>query len=116
MKKPCVVIKVPREVKIGAHTYRVWFDEREEDGDYKGSTLFRKREILLNPVIHKQDLRITYLHEVLHAVTDAYNQKVPEEAIGVIAQAMGAWLYGDLGIDVDFSNIPHRQVQGRITE
>ena len=108
-----LVIKVPSEIKIGAHTYKIWFDEREEDGDYKGSTLHRKREVLLNPLLHKQDLRITYLHEVMHILSDAYNQKMPEDEVGVMAQALGVFLYNNLGIELDFSNIPQRKIQGR---
>ena len=107
------LIKVPATINIGSHSYRIWFDEREDDGDFKGSTLYRKREVLLNPSQHPQDLKITYLHEVIHTIAEAYSQRVPEEAVAVLAQGLGTFIYNNLDIDLDFSDIPSRKVDGR---
>ena len=108
-----MIVKVPKEIKIGSHTYKVWFDEREDDGDFRATTLHGKCEVLLNPRLHPQQLRVTYLHEVLHVLGEAYSQKLPEEAVGVLAEALGTLLFSVLDLDFDFSDIPIRKVEGR---
>ena len=108
-----MIVKVPKEVKVGLHTYKVWFDEREDDGDYHGSTLHRKREILLNPKLHPQQLRVTLLHEVVHALCAAYSLKLQEGDVDVLGEALGTFLFSVLDLDFDFSDIPVRKVEGR---
>ena len=108
-----IVVKVPKEIKIGAHTYKVWFDEREDDGNFKGSTLYRKREIILSTELHPQDLRVTFLHEAIHMLTKAYSQVLSEDDVSVLGEALGAFLFGVLDLDFDFSDIPVRKVEGR---
>lgn len=108
-----IIVKVPREIKIDPHSFKVWFDEREDDGDFGGTTLHRKREVLLNPKRHPQQLRVTYLHEVLHVLGEVYSQKLSEADTSVLAEALGAFLFGVLDLDFDFSDIPVRKVEGR---
>ena len=108
-----VVIKIPKEIKVGSHTYRLWFDEREDDGNFRGTILHSKREIMLNPKLHQQDLRVTFLHEIVHALNKAYSQNLPEDDVSVLGEALGTLLFSILDIDFDFSDVPTRKVEGR---
>ena len=107
-------IKIPKIIKIGSHSYKVYFDEREDDGDFRGSALHSHHEILLNPSLHKEQLRITFIHEVLHIIGQVFDMRdQSDECILKTAEGLGILLFSDLGISFDFSNIPTRKVNGR---
>lgn len=104
-------LKVPTNIKIGSHEYKVLFDEREEDGNFRGSILHKYHEILLNPDIHPQQLRVTFIHEVMHAVAHTYSIVPPEEDVSRLAEGIAELLFNNLGVDLDFSDIPTRKVR-----
>ncbi len=107
------IIKIPKEIRIGSHTYKVWFDEREDDSGFIGSSLHRRHEILLNPDIHIQQKRVTFLHEALHVINECYGIRPPDEDIERLAEGIGQLLFSNLDIDFDFGNIPTRRIEGR---
>ena len=106
-------IKVPRVIKVGSHSYKVYFDGREDDGDFRGSALHNHHEILLNPTLHREQLRVTFIHEVLHIIGQVFDERMPEESTIRTAEGLGILLFSNLGIDFDFSSIPTRRVSGR---
>jgi len=99
-------IRVPLSVSIGSHSYRVILDESEDDGDHSGTCLHHKSEIRLNPLIHKDQLRITYLHECIHLICRVYDINPPETEVTRLAEGIGELLYRNLELDLDFGNIP----------
>lgn len=107
------IVKIPKEVRIGSYTYKIWFDEREDDSDFKGSSLHRRHEILLNPEIHPQHRRVTFIHEILHIINECYGISPPEGDITRLGEGIGQFLFSNLDIDFDFSDIPHRKIDGR---
>ena len=104
-------IEVQPKLKIASHTYQVLFDEREDDGDFRGSALHRHHEVALNPKLHAQQLRVTYLHEVLHVIDQSYCMHLSEDAVGPLAEGLAEFLFNNLGIELDFSKIDTRKVR-----
>jgi len=108
-----VIVKIPGIIQIGSHHYRVYFDEREEDGDFRGSALHRYHEILLNPNLHREQLRVTFLHEVLHIISQVFEVRPPEDDIVRLAEGLASLLFNNLSLDFEFEDVPTRVVEGR---
>ena len=111
-----MVTKIPYNIQIASHTYKVWFDEREKDGDFRGSALHRYHEILLNPDLHKQQIRVTFLHEVIHVICQTFDLSPSESETHRLAEGIADFLFSNLNINFDFSDIPIRKVEGRTDE
>ena len=99
-------IKVPLSVSIGSHSYKVTLDESEDDGSHNGTCLHNKSEIRLNSLMHKDQLRVTYLHECIHLICRVYDINPPETEVTRLAEGIGELLYRNLELDLDFGNIP----------
>ena len=71
-------IKVPKRIKIGGIDYKVKADTeaRHElsSHSWRGSSSSVKREILIHnsDVYNQQDKSVTFLHELLHSISDVY--------------------------------------------
>lgn len=100
-----VSIKVPPTIELGSHIYEVLFDAAQEDREFRGTFSDRRHKILLNPELHPQQLRITYLHEVLHTLFNFIGVTPPETDVIRLAEGLGEVLFTNLGIDFDFSTV-----------
>ncbi len=107
-----MIIKIPPHIQIASHTYTLWFDPREDDSDFSGSALYRHHEVLLNPELHHQTLRVTFLHELLHIINLVFDIKAPEETVRGFGEGLANILFNNLDIDFDFSDVPTRKVEG----
>lgn len=64
---------VPQSFKAGPYRYGVGFDgEAAYDYDYFGVCLYRSRRVKLDPRQADTELAQTMIHEVLHALGNAY--------------------------------------------
>jgi hypothetical protein len=64
---------VPTQVVCGPYRYTVSFDgETCYDYNYSGVALFRSKRIKLDPRMSDTELPQTFLHEVLHALGNAF--------------------------------------------
>lgn len=63
----------PKEIQVGPYRYQVSFDgEAAHDYNYSGVTLYRSRRLKLDPRQSDTELPQTFLHEVLHAIGNAW--------------------------------------------
>lgn len=63
----------PAETRVGPFRYGVEFDaDAANDYGYAGACLYRSRRIKLDPRQADTELPQTFLHEVLHALGNAY--------------------------------------------
>lgn len=64
---------VPKSAQVGPFRYEISFDmDASYDYSYLGTTLYRSRRIKLDPRQANTDLPQTFLHEMLHALGNAY--------------------------------------------
>ena len=109
MRNNLARLAVPNIIALGSHEYKVFFDEREEDGDFNGSFLHRKAEILLNPNVPHHQLRVTFIHELVHAICRVYCVKLEEDDVSPLAEGITEILTRNFGIDFVFSTTPKRE-------
>jgi len=65
--------KTPTSTEIGPFRYRIGFDaDASYDYNYWGVCLYRSKRIKLDPRQSDTDVPQTFLHEVLHALGNAY--------------------------------------------
>lgn len=99
-------VKIPKVISIGSHSYQVFFDEAQEDSDYKGTASYRKHKIFLNPNLHPNQTRVTFLHEIFHIVGGVNDTHPPEQDVVRLAESFSDFLFRCLELDLDFSEIP----------
>lgn len=112
-----LVVKVPAVVELGSHEYEILFDEAHTgDKEFRGVFSSRMHKILLNPSLGHQQLRVTYIHEVVHAICDLGSVGAPEQDVAIIAEGIGELLFRGLGMDFDFSSVRTLERKEKDTE
>ena len=101
-----IKVKIPPTLRHESHVYEVVFDDTQEEKEFKGTYSERLHMIFLNPKTHPQQLRITYLHEILHLLFNSSNIDPTEQDVVRLAEGLGEVLFSNLGIDFDFSEVP----------
>lgn len=98
-------MKVPNIIELGCHEVEVLFDDAQEDKGWRGTYSNRTHKILLNPGIHPQHLRVTFLHELVHFICDVGDMSPSEQDISRLAEGLGDILFRCFGLEFDFSGI-----------
>ena len=66
-------MKIPKKLKVGAHTYNVEIsktrDEKKGDGNW-GKTMYARCQIYLDEHLVPSKQEETFLHEILHVAMD----------------------------------------------
>jgi len=101
-----IKIVIPPIIKIGSHEYDIIFDEAQDDKSWRGTFSDRQHKIILNPKLHPQQLRITFLHEIIHLTCDLNSLEPPEQDVDRLAESLGDLLFRWLGVDLDLSEVP----------
>lgn len=79
-------MRYPKKIKIGAHTIEIEYVKKLKYGekDVNGLCMFGNRKILIKKGLHKQEKRDTYLHELIHCISDAYDLNLSERQVTVL--------------------------------
>jgi len=99
-------IKIPKQIKIGIHAYRVEFNSllwHEEA--LKGCANHLKQVIQLDPALAESQKCVTFLHETIHVINDNYRCKLDDDEVDRIAQGFAELLQDNFGIEFDWSLI-----------
>lgn len=104
-----IVLVVPKQIKIGAHTYKIKLDSNslEDQGDY-GSCNHRLQEILINRKRPPSQKLEVFLHECLHMIKNIYGISLEEAEIGRISEGFANAL-DSLGLTLDWSLLEQEQ-------
>ena len=99
-------IKVPREVKIGTHTFRVRFDPhlKGDEGNY-GDINYRTEEIRIWADAPLSLRNEALLHEIIHLAQHIYRVEISDPDIDRVAETIGQFLFNNLQIRFDWSDI-----------
>jgi len=88
-------MKIPKSVKIGAYTYRVKYEKslkRHKLGDVNGICDNEGLTIWLVKGMVGEQLKITFLHECLHAIESVYGFELGEERVSKLDHTLTAFL------------------------
>jgi len=99
-------IKVPKEIQIGTLIYKVYLDESLDDAEYDGSAFHSKLQIRINPAIPDARKALSLLHEIIHTFSKPFDVFPNDREINLLSTALGEFLFNNLGIEFDWSDIP----------
>ena len=98
-------------IYVGSHKYTIAFDEVVEWDGHDATINYRRNEIVLNPHRSEQDKPIDLIHELLHLVSRVWCVDLRERDIDALGEGLGQVLFTGLGIELDWSDIPIRNVE-----
>lgn len=99
-------VKVPKQIKIGSHTYAVMYRYHlGKDEGFRGTIEHRPQEIHIDPINPLSQRNVTLLHECIHLITTVWSVGLDDDAIDRIAEGLGELLYNNFGIELDWSDI-----------
>jgi len=99
-------IKVSKEIKIGAHSYKVVYKKHlGKDQGFRGTIEHRQEEIWIDPENPLCQRNCTLLHEAMHLISGVFSIGLEDDAIDRVAEGMAEFLFNNLGIEFDWSDI-----------
>ena len=99
-------VKIPKEIKIGVYPYRVIPTPhlKLNKGNW-GTTNHTEKTIVLDSALPSLELNQTLIHEVLHIISVVFMCSLDEDNVERLANGMGEFLFDNLGIEFDWSDI-----------
>ena len=98
-------IKVPNEIQIGCHKHKVFLKDNTTS-DYDGDAYHLAEMIRVDETLPPTQRGATFIHESLHLICRIYSVTLAERDINALAEGLGQLLFADLGIELDWSDIP----------
>jgi len=100
------LVKVPSKIKIGALKANVGISDyiRVDDG-YRGFFNQRTEELRLDTNLGGRSRDTVFLHEIVHMISINYESGLSEEDTSRVANGLFEFLYYNLGIELDWSDI-----------
>ena len=102
-----IKVKIPREIKILTHTYKIRFDTKElASVGAGGLTKHLYQEIVLdNKISPKSELDQIFLHEYIHTIERHFCVKINDDDVERISEGLAELLFTNLGIEFDWGLI-----------
>jgi hypothetical protein len=83
---------IPTHIKIKQSEYEIVWVEDFKDGKTLGETRFNTKQIVLKTNETDNETFHTYVHEVLHAVSDEYDIGLTEKQVRKLEKSLTDWL------------------------
>ena len=100
-----MIIKVPKTIKAGGHTYTILFSTELNDRNEWGATNHRTQIIEINMTRPVSQVATSLIHEVLHCVNHVYYGS-QLEVRGIEQFSEGLYqILEQLGIELDWCDI-----------
>jgi len=101
-----VNIKIPQEIKVGGHAFKVVLDNIGEGYGRRADIDYKRLVISIVPDKVYSVKNEGFIHEILHAIDTVYlSRKIDSEDI-IEPLAEGLWqVFEQLGIEFDFSGL-----------
>ena len=101
-------VKVPQKIRIGGWDYSIVLLLSLADEGLAGAHNSRQIRIEINPERPKEKWMEALIHELIHAVSHVYlNHRLGEDDVSGIGEGLYQ-IFGELGIEFDFSDIHHK--------
>lgn len=81
--------RIPKKFKVGRKTFKVIFINNV---DYLGLSDWNKNRIYLNKKQSKKELVHTYIHEIIHIMSDEYELKISEKQVQGLEKTLRFWI------------------------
>jgi len=102
-----MIIKVPREIKIGTHTFKVKLDPHlHADEEKYGQINYRTQEIRIWSDAPASTKNEALLHEIIHLAQHVYRVEITDQDIDRIAETIAQFLSDNLHIEFVWDDIP----------
>ncbi|MDP1615041.1 MAG: hypothetical protein Q8L68_04520 [Methylococcales bacterium] len=99
-------VKLPSEVRIGTHTFKIRFDPHLFSDENKyGLINYRAQEINIWSEAPLSTKNEALLHEIIHLSQHVYRVEISDQDIDRVAETIGEFLFNNLGIEFDWSCI-----------
>lgn len=99
-------IKIPIEIKMATHTYKVVFKEHLNlDERNLGTINHRTQTIELEPTLAPSEINTCLLHEIVHLIQRVYGCDLSDTDTDRLAQGMAEFLFNNLGIKFIWDDI-----------
>jgi Zn-dependent peptidase ImmA (M78 family) len=105
-----LVINAPAQLSVGAHTYKVLFNQVVYDDGHDATVQHKLQEIWIAPNQPDSRKMSCLLHEYLHIVCQVQRIEMSEDDMDRIAEGMADFLT-KLNISFDWSQIPALEVR-----
>lgn len=99
-------VKIPKQIKLGVHSYGIRYNShlRCDEGSV-GCSRHRSQVIEIEPDQADSQKYETFIHEVLHIIDRQYSCRLDEDDVDRIAEGFADFLFNNLGIELDWSEI-----------
>lgn len=101
-----VKIKVPKEIKSCTHPYKIKFNPRlwiEES--LQGCINHITQILTIESALPQSQRDETLIHEILESINKHYRLRMDDDTIERMAHGFAEFLFSELGIEFDWSNI-----------
>jgi len=106
-----VEISVPLQLSVGAHTYKVMFNQIVYDDGHDATVSHKLQEIWIAPDMPDSRKVVSLIHEFLHVVCNVQRvERIDENDMDRISEGLAS-LFAQLGITLDWSNVPTLEVK-----
>lgn len=96
-------VLVPKEIRVGGHTFTILF---QTDESARGRTNVRRLRITVCRDMAASQTNESFIHELLHAIDDVYGGEEEVTEGGIRALSHGLWqILSDNGVEFDWSEI-----------
>ena len=104
-------ISVPTELIIGSHSYKVLFNQTVAEDGHDATVSHKLQEIWIAPDLPNSRKAASLIHEYLHIVCNVQRiGRIDEDDMDRLAEGIAS-LFVQLGIPLDWSNIPVLEVR-----
>jgi len=105
-EKRTIEIRIPKQIKIGAHSYKVSFNYHLKGmGEADAATQHEWQKVFIAPELPPSQRTVSLLHEVLHIINKIYRCGITEENIDRLSEGLAEFLIDNLQIEFDWANI-----------
>ena len=101
-----IVVKVPKQIQIGGHTYKVFYKPflSKDDGN-RGGINHRKQVIYFEPENPASQKNATLLHEILHFIETVFALELSDECVDRISEGLFQVFSDSFGVEFDWGDI-----------
>lgn len=100
-----LVIKMRKELSLGAHTYKVAFDRSIRDDDHAGILMRRRQRIVIDPTLPDTEKVEAFFHEAAHWVCEVWGVDAPEGDVSRLGEGLAEFFVRNFGLEFDWGDI-----------
>lgn len=84
--------RIPKKFKVGRKTFKVQWVNEFPDKKQVGESDWNNKIIYLKKKQSKSELVHTYIHEVIHIVSDEFELKISEKQVRGLEKTLRFWI------------------------